>query len=542
MSIRVGEAISVKWVSFLCVKGHLWHARKDGMRGMPFQLQGKGVFEIASFTPICSWNSNNKKEELLDFANNNFNSNNHNNTNNNNEPSSVLHMRRSPSPPTSASTLSSSFGGGGSTDNTAGGGGGVAATLPTDPSPGPDPTRKDEWASELQPITSGLTGGGERCGLGGLEDWETMLSETAASPSQDHSLLRLIAGDVDDSSFGLKQLLQSGNNSNTNPLDLDGNAGLGIVDQGPGVFDPIIGGGNVNASINNHNPNLAYPASGFSNYNNNCNGRIGGGTTIVPSSSGVLNCKVSSVGLNSNNNNCFSSNNSLPLPVTLPPGVIYQQQHQHQQFEVPDEKPQILNPQMLMNQQQQQSQHPQSPNFFLPLPFAQQEQHLPQPQPKRQNSGGLDPITQIPKPPFVDPGHEFLLRKHQQLQPQHMGFSPGLSPVGKPLHRAAFYFKEALQLLLLMNNPVTSPPPRSPTPFDVIFKMGAYKVFSEVSPLIQFVNFTCNQALLEALSDVDRIHIVDFDIGFGAQWASFMQELPNKVSLDFANLLASLPT
>ncbi|KAK4557880.1 hypothetical protein RGQ29_007580 [Quercus rubra] len=504
----------------------------ESMRGMPFQLQGKGVFEIASFTPICSWNSNNKKEELLDFANN-FNSNNHNNNNNNNnnEPSSVLHMRRSPSPPTSASTLSSSFGGGGSTDNTAGGGGGVATTLPTDPSPGPDPTRKDEWASELQPIPSGLTGGGERCGLGGLEDWETMLSETAASPSQDHSLLRWIAGDVDDSSFGLKQLLQSGSNSNTNPLDLDGNAGLGIVDQGPGVFDPIIGG------------------------------------------------------------------------VTLPPGVIYQQQHQ--QFEVPDEKPQILNPQMLMNQQQQQqqqqqSQHPQSPNFFLPLPFAQQEQHLPQPQPKRQNSGGLDPITQIPKPPFVDPGHEFLLRKHQQLQPQHMGFSPGvqfvpqhlqqkplmvpkqkmgpgeelaqhhhqqqqqqqqqqqlalldqlykaaecigtgnfshaqgilarlnhqLSPVGKPLHRAAFYFKEALQLLLLMNNPVTSPPPRSPTPFDVIFKMGAYKVFSEVSPLIQFVNFTCNQALLESLSDADRIHIVDFDIGFGAQWASFMQELP----------------
>ncbi|PQQ07674.1 hypothetical protein Pyn_32822 [Prunus yedoensis var. nudiflora] len=77
-----------------------------------------------------------------------------------------------------------------------------------------------------------------------------------------------------------------------------------------------------------------------------------------------------------------------------------------------------------------------------------------------------------------------------------------------------------------MNNPATSPPPRTPTPFDVIFKMGAYKVFSEVSPLIQFVNFTCNQALLEAVSDTDQIHIVDFDIGFGAHWASFMQELP----------------
>lgn len=72
------------------------------------------------------------------------------------------------------------------------------------------------------------------------------------------------------------------------------------------------------------------------------------------------------------------------------------------------------------------------------------------------------------------------------------------------------------------NTPVS----KNPTPFDVIFKMGAYKVFSEVSPFVQFVNFTSNQAFLEALEDSDRIHIVDFDIGFGAQWASFMQELP----------------
>ncbi|CAI0499387.1 unnamed protein product [Linum tenue] len=113
------------------------------------------------------------------------------------------------------------------------------------------------------------------------------------------------------------------------------------------------------------------------------------------------------------------------------------------------------------------------------------------------------------------------LNQHQQL-----------SPIGKPLYRAAFYFKEALQLSLghnnVNNNLVTSHPimPRTPTPFDVIFKMGAYKVFSEVSPLIQFINFTCNQAILESLEDADRIHIVDFDIGFGAQWASFMQELP----------------
>ena len=522
-------------------------------------------------------------------------------------------MRRSPSPPTSAaSTLSSSFGGGGgggggSTDNT---GRGVATLPPEPPAAAPtiEPTstivRGDEWASELQPIPAGLeavtgSGGGGRCGLVGLENWEHMLSETAAaSPGQDHSLLRWIAGDMEDPCFGLKQLLQGGNNL----LDFDGNAALGIVDQGPG-FDHIGGvsggvtvtsTGTLMAGINY--PSLAFSGSGFSDSSDGNNGGGKIGSMVPTSSSGGLNYKVTNCNIQ---NPIFSNSaNSLPLPVSLPSGVIYQQQQQ--QFEGSDEKPQILNPQALMNhhhQQQQTSHFSQNPTFFLPL-----EQHMLQPQPKRHNSGGVDPGSQIPKVvPFCDPVHEFLLRKHHHHQQQHLGFPQGmqllpqqkplmvpkqmqkvvmgpgeemahnhqhqqlqqhqhvlldqlykaaelvgtgnfshaqgilarlnhqLSPVGKPLHRAAFYFKEALNLLLLNNSLTSNVTSRSSTPFDVIFKMGAYKVFSEVSPLIQFVNFTSNQALLEALDDADRIHIVDFDIGFGAQWASFMQELPVRI-------------
>lgn len=83
-------------------------------------------------------------------------------------------------------------------------------------------------------------------------------------------------------------------------------------------------------------------------------------------------------------------------------------------------------------------------------------------------------------------------------------------------------------MALMMSNPVSPLPPRIPTPVDGMLKMGAYKVLSEVSPLIQFMNFTSNQALLEALGDVDSIHIIDFDIGFGVQWSSFLQELPRR--------------
>ncbi|EXC28296.1 hypothetical protein L484_011800 [Morus notabilis] len=531
------------------------------MRGMPFQFEQKGLFEIAQGGVF--WNNINNKywskeeqEELLlySFANNI-----------NNEPTSVLHMRRSPSPPTSASTLSSSFGGGG---DTVGGGGGVATVLHPETPAGPTTTTKDEWASELQPIPERC--GGLVVGGGGMEDWETMLSETtavaAASPGgpQDHSLLRWIAGDVvvDDPSFGLKQLLQTGNiNNNNSPLDFDGNAGFGVVD-----FDPSLG----------------YSGSGFVNSSNNNSGNGGGkinvGSSIAPptSSSGPLNYKVATTTVGFTNNNCnIGQNPILSNGLPLPPGMIYPPQSL-------DEKPQILNPQMLG----------QNPSFLLPLI----EQP---PQQKRHNSGGVimaavdpppAPASQIPKVPFCDPGHEFLMMRKQQQQQQHqhlgnsfvpqgmmmMQFLPkqelqqqqqqqqhalldqvykaaeligtgnfshaqGIlarlnhhlsSPFGKPLHRAAFYFKEALQLLFNnnninnnSNNTIFPPPPRCPTPFDVIFKMGAYKLFSEISPLIQFLNFTSNQALLEALSDSATIHIVDFDIGFGAQWASFMQEL-----------------
>ncbi|GAY43522.1 hypothetical protein CUMW_075140 [Citrus unshiu] len=398
---------------------------------VPSHLQEKCVFKIQDFTPICSQGKWKQKHQQQQQVNNNsfcFS------CNIDNEPTSVLHMRRSQSPPTSASTLSSSL----NNTNTT-----TTNSVPQEPvSPLLNNERKDEWASELLSMPNGLEvipTGAERCGLG-LEDWETMLSESG----QEQSILKWIAGDVDDSPFGLKQLLQSGGNGNA-----------------------------------------------------------------------------------------------------------------------PEEKPQILNPQIFMNNQQVQSQHHQNPNFFFPVsayPLHQENHHhshLLQPQPKRHNSGGSLDLSSphVPKPPFSDPRHEFLLRNHQQQMgfyqnvhflPQHLQqkslivsakqkvLSPGrilarlnhqVFPVGKPLQRAAFYFKEALQLFLLMNNQVTNPPLRSPTPVDVIFKMGAYKVFSEVSPLIQFINFTCNQALLEALDDADRIHIVDFDIGFGAQWASFMQEL-----------------
>ncbi|WOH00351.1 hypothetical protein DCAR_0519710 [Daucus carota subsp. sativus] len=93
------------------------------------------------------------------------------------------------------------------------------------------------------------------------------------------------------------------------------------------------------------------------------------------------------------------------------------------------------------------------------------------------------------------------------------------SPNGKPLQRAAFYFKEALQSLLTGN---TLPDNSSE---NVVQTIKAYRTFSNVSPIPMFANFTANQAILEAVEGAMIVHVIDFDIGFGGQWASFMREI-----------------
>lgn len=545
------------------------------MQAMPYNLQAKGVAEISgiSISQISSstpkWKSTNSEErEFEQFhqlpisqvsaaaSSKGITPRDSNSSPVDSEPTSTLDTtRRSPSSPTS--TFSSSFTGGGKNSGT--------------------DTAAPAGGSENAPA------GGP--GAMGMEEWDSMF------PNGDGALLPWIMGENDDLGMGLKHLLQSGN-----PVEFEGNAGLGVVDQGSGLENlshhpPPVGGSD-----------LGFAGSGFGS----SNGKIG--AILANSSSGVLDCKVSSNGLNSNCGN-VGSISAANLPTTTGGGLGFSLSHP-QLFDASsgDEKPQIFNPQlMMMNPQQAQSIT--NPSFFMPpLGYCHQlEQHLLQPQAKRHNPGVgvvFDPNL-VHKSQFLDQGgHEFLLRKHQQQQQHHQQQMLQQSPMGlahqlipqqmlnqkammqkqnqhyplpvvhqhnqqqlqeqvvkdqllkaadqiqtgnfslaqeilarlnhqlslpskPPLVRAALYVKEALQMLLLMSNPVASPPPKTLTPFDVVHKMNAYKAFSEVSPVAQFVNFTCTQAILEALDDeADCIHVIDFDIGCGALWASLIQELP----------------
>ncbi|CAI9282604.1 unnamed protein product [Lactuca saligna] len=98
------------------------------------------------------------------------------------------------------------------------------------------------------------------------------------------------------------------------------------------------------------------------------------------------------------------------------------------------------------------------------------------------------------------------------------------SPTGKALQRAAFYFKEAIQCLLTGSSRSF----QTCNSYEIVQVIKAYKTFSIVSPIPMFSSFTANQAILDAVDGAMIVHVIDFDIGLGGQWASFLKAIAEK--------------
>uniref|UniRef100_A0A7N0T7V4 Scarecrow-like protein 15 n=1 Tax=Kalanchoe fedtschenkoi TaxID=63787 RepID=A0A7N0T7V4_KALFE len=109
--------------------------------------------------------------------------------------------------------------------------------------------------------------------------------------------------------------------------------------------------------------------------------------------------------------------------------------------------------------------------------------------------------------------HAMLSRLNQRLR----------SPLGKPLQRAAFYFKEALNSLLSVPTR-----PSRPSILEIVESIRAHKAFSSISPIPMFSDFSTNQAVLESIESSTFVHIVDFEIGLGGQYASLMREIADR--------------
>ncbi|KAL3531661.1 hypothetical protein ACH5RR_005182 [Cinchona calisaya] len=96
--------------------------------------------------------------------------------------------------------------------------------------------------------------------------------------------------------------------------------------------------------------------------------------------------------------------------------------------------------------------------------------------------------------------------------------SEKLDPLGEPLERVAFHlFQSAESQADYLREQASKN------------YEAAFKAFYQCFPYGRFAHFTANSAILEAMpSDVDTIHIVDFDMGDGVQWPPLMEAMSRK--------------
>ncbi|KAF7816882.1 putative N-succinyldiaminopimelate aminotransferase DapC [Senna tora] len=98
---------------------------------------------------------------------------------------------------------------------------------------------------------------------------------------------------------------------------------------------------------------------------------------------------------------------------------------------------------------------------------------------------------------------------------------------GSNMERLAAYFTEALEGLVEVEGRaaynkhfISGGPHHQPTDM-----LAAFQLLQDMSPCLKFGHFTANQAIMEAVAQDRRIHIVDYDIMEGVQWASLIQAL-----------------
>ncbi|PSS30824.1 Scarecrow-like protein [Actinidia chinensis var. chinensis] len=99
-----------------------------------------------------------------------------------------------------------------------------------------------------------------------------------------------------------------------------------------------------------------------------------------------------------------------------------------------------------------------------------------------------------------------------------------VSEHGDPTERVAFQFTEAL--FSRIKHQTENTPTVSENTSEELTLL--YKVLNDACPYSKFAHLTANQAILEATQRAKKIHIVDFGIVQGIQWAALLQALATR--------------
>ncbi|OIV99633.1 hypothetical protein TanjilG_17443 [Lupinus angustifolius] len=104
-----------------------------------------------------------------------------------------------------------------------------------------------------------------------------------------------------------------------------------------------------------------------------------------------------------------------------------------------------------------------------------------------------------------------------------------VSQHGNPIQRVAFYFVEALTMKFdeKDRNLVTEVTHTHSISEELTL---CYKALNDACPYSKFAHLTANQAILEATQGSKHIHIVDFGIVQGIQWAALLQAFATRSS------------
>ncbi|KAF0913999.1 hypothetical protein E2562_026381 [Oryza meyeriana var. granulata] len=111
----------------------------------------------------------------------------------------------------------------------------------------------------------------------------------------------------------------------------------------------------------------------------------------------------------------------------------------------------------------------------------------------------------------------------------------GANAAASNMERLAAHFTDALQGLLDGSHPVSGAGRQAAAPAAAAAAhhhtgdvLTAFQMLQDMSPYMKFGHFTANQAILEAVAGDRRVHIVDYDIAEGIQWASLMQAMTSR--------------
>lgn len=107
-----------------------------------------------------------------------------------------------------------------------------------------------------------------------------------------------------------------------------------------------------------------------------------------------------------------------------------------------------------------------------------------------------------------------------------IGLGKQVSENGDPAERVAFHFSQALYGRLSAQAERSSTVIEAETTSED-FTL-TYKALNDACPYSKFAHLTANQAILEATERATKIHIVDFGIVQGIQWAALLQALATR--------------